>query len=45
MEITLPKGVAENEGGKIESAFIKTEPGATYRGSVDCMTRDFSAKM
>lgn len=45
VEITLPKGVAENEGGKIESAFIKAEPGATYHGKVDCMTGDFSAKI
>ena len=45
MEITLPKGVAENEGGKIESVFLKAEPGATYHGSVDCMTGDFSAKI
>ena len=45
VEITLPKAVAENEGGKIESAFIKAQPGATYRSSVDCMTGDFSAKV
>ena len=44
-EVTLPKAVAENEGGKIESAFVKAEPGATYRASVDCMTGDFSAKV
>lgn len=44
-EVTLPKAVAENEGGKIESAFIKAEPGATYHGSVDCLTGDFSAKI
>ena len=44
-ELILPKAVAENEGGKIESAFIKAQPGATYRGSVDCMTGDFSAKV
>lgn len=43
VEITLPKAVAENEGGKIESAFIKAQPGATYRASVDCLTGDFSA--
>jgi len=42
--IELPPGVAGNEGGKIESAFIPAEPGATYRVEIDCMTWDFSAK-
>ena len=45
VEITLPKGVAENEGGKIESAFVKAQPGATYRAAVDCMTNDLSVKL
>lgn len=44
-EVSLPKATAEWEGGKIESAFIKAQPGATYHGSVDCMTGDFSAKV
>jgi hypothetical protein len=43
--IELPPGVAGNEGGKIESAFVKAEPGATYRVMVDCMTWNFSAKV
>ena len=43
--INLPPGVAGNEGGKIESAFIKAEPGATYRVEIDCMTWDFSAML
>ncbi|MEI6349809.1 MAG: hypothetical protein WCP06_01735 [Verrucomicrobiota bacterium] len=43
--IQLPPGVAGNEGGKIESAFIKAEPGATYRVEIDCMTWDFSAML
>jgi hypothetical protein len=43
--IELPPGIAGNQGGKIESAFIKAEPGATYRVEVDCMTWDFSAKL
>lgn len=43
--IKLPPGVAGNQGGKIESAFIKAEPGATYRVEIDCMTWDFSAKL
>jgi len=44
VQILLPPGVAGNEGGKIESAFFKAEPGATYRVEIDCMTWDFSAK-
>ena len=43
--IELPPGIAGNQGGKIESAFVKAEPGATYRVDVDCMTWDFSAKL
>lgn len=43
--IELPPGVAGNEGGKIESAFIKAVPGATYKVAVDCLTWDFSAKL
>jgi hypothetical protein len=44
VELDLPKGVAENEGGKIETALIKIEAGATYRASVDVMTYDLAAK-
>ena len=44
IQILLPPGVAGNEGGKIESAFIKAEPGATYRVEIDCMPFDFCAK-
>ena len=44
VQIDLPPGVAGNEGGKIESAFIPAEPGATYRVEIDCLTWDFSAK-
>lgn len=44
LKVQLPPGVAGNEGGKIESAFIKAEPGATYRIEIDCMTYDFTAK-
>lgn len=44
--IDLPPGIAGNQGGgKIESAFVKAEPGATYRVEIDCMTWDFSAKL
>ena len=45
VEVTLPKAVAENEGGKIESAFIPAKPGGTYKASVQCMTGDFSVKV
>lgn len=44
LQIALPPGVAGNEGGKIESAFINAEPGATYRVEIDCLPYDFSAK-
>jgi len=44
VQIDLPPGVAGNEGGKIESAFVKATPGATYRVEIDCLTWDFSAK-
>lgn len=43
--IELPPGVAGNEGGKIESAFVKIEAGATYVAEVDVMTWDFGAKI
>jgi hypothetical protein len=43
--IELPPGIAGNQGGKVESALVKVEPGATYRVEVDCMTWDFSAKL
>ncbi len=42
--IDLPPKVAGNEGGKIESAFLPAEPGATYHVEIDCLTWDFSAK-
>jgi hypothetical protein len=44
VELDLPKGVAENEGGKVETALVKIEPGATYHASVDVMTFDLAAK-
>ena len=42
--VDLPPKVAGNEGGKIESAFIKAVPGATYRVEIDCLTWDLTAK-
>ncbi len=44
-EISLPAGIAGNQGGKIETALIPCEPGATYRAEVSCMTWDFAAKI
>lgn len=43
--IELPPGIAGNEGGKIETALIPAEPGATYKVEIQCMTWDFSAKL
>ena len=43
--LDLPPGVAGNQGGKVESAFVKAEPGATYKVGIDCMTFDFGAKL
>ncbi len=37
--------MAENEGGKVETALIKIEPGATYHVSVDVMTNELAAKV
>ena len=44
VELALPKGVAENEGGKVETALVPIEPGASYHASVDVMTNDLAAK-
>ena len=43
--VELPPGIAGHQGGKIESACVKAEPGATDRVAVDCMTWDLSAKI
>ena len=43
--ISLPPGVAGNEGGKIETALVPAEPGATYRVEVSALLPDFSAKI
>jgi len=43
--LDLPAGIAGNQGGKIESAFVPATPGATYRVEIDCMTFDLSAKL
>ena len=45
IQIELPGAVAFNEGGKIESAFVKAEPGAGYRAEIDCLSNDFSLKL
>ena len=44
VELALPRGVAENEGGKVETALVPIEPGASYHASVDVMTNDLAAK-
>ncbi len=38
VEISQPPAVAKNQGTKLQCPFIKCEPGATYRASVDVMT-------
>jgi len=45
VEISLPRGVAGVEGGKVETALIPAEPGATYRAEIDTLTWDFGAKL
>ena len=45
LEISLPPGIAGNQGGKIETGLIPATPGATYRAEIDCLTWDFSAKL
>ena len=41
----LPPGIADNQGARVESGFIKIVPGATYHSSVDVMTNDLAAKI
>lgn len=43
--IDLPPGIAGNQGGKVETALVPAEPGATYRVEVECMTGDFQGKL
>ena len=43
--IELPAGIAGNEGGKVETALISCEPGATYHAEVGACLPDFSAKI
>lgn len=45
VEISLPPGVAGNEGGKIETALIPAEPGATYYAEIECLLPEFSAML
>ena len=44
-EIALPPGVAGNEGGKIETALVPAEPGATYYAEVECYLPEFSGML
>lgn len=43
--IDLPPGVAGNEGGKIETALVPCEPGATYRAEAECYLPEIGAKV
>lgn len=43
--LDLPPGVAGNEGGKIESALVPCEPGATYRAEAWCYLPEVGAKV
>ena len=45
VEVSMPKAVAEAAGAKIESTFLKVDPGATYHGAVDVMTGDYTIKV
>ncbi len=45
VELSLPPGIAGNEGGKIETALIPAEPGATYHAEIECLLPDFSAML
>ena len=38
IEINQPPAVASNQGTKLQSPFVKCEPGATYQASVDVLT-------
>ena len=45
VEVSIPGPVAENEGAKIESAFVPAKGGGTYKISVQCLTEDLSVKV
>ena len=42
--LDLPEGVPGNEGGKIETALVPCEPGATYRAEIECYLPELAAK-
>src|SRR5690349_4794122 len=44
-ELSLPPGVAGNEGGKIETALVPAIPGATYYAEVECLLPEFSGML
>ena len=44
-QIELTAAVASNEGGKIESDFMKVEPGATYHVQVESYTSGMIVKL
>ena len=45
VEFTLPGKIANNQGAKIETAFIKIEPGATYRFEIDCAAVEMNMEL
>ena len=45
VEFTLPGKIANNQGAKIETAFIKIEPGATYSFEIDCAAVEMNMKV
>src|SRR5262245_37785928 len=45
VEISLPPGIAGNEGGKIETALVPAIPGATYYAEVECLLPEFSGML
>ena len=43
--VDLLPGVAGNEGGKVETALVACEPGATYRAEAECYLPEIGAKV
>lgn len=43
--LSLPPGVAGNEGGKIETALVPCEPGATYLAEVESYLPELASKI
>jgi hypothetical protein len=43
--VSLPPHVAENQGGKLETALIKVVPGASYHAEIEAKLMGFDAKV